>query len=76
MQELKAADDLLTLENIPALRLHRYKGNRIGIWSIDIHKNWRICFEIDQSPIPKKNDGSIILEEITSIKILSVEDPH
>ncbi|NDY74574.1 hypothetical protein DO021_22065 [Desulfobacter hydrogenophilus] len=24
---------------------HRVKGNRQGLWAIDVNKNWRIVFE-------------------------------
>lgn len=74
--QLKAADTLSTIAKIPVLRLHPYKGNRMGEWSIDIKDNWRICFEIDHEPIHISNDGSVKLEKVTAIKITSVEDPH
>lgn len=73
---LEEAEDLSTIEKIPAMRLHPYKGDRAGEWSIDIFKNWRICFEINHDPIPEKEDGGVNLVEVTAIKILSVEDPH
>ena len=73
---LQEADNLSILQTLPALRLHPYKGDRKELWSIDIHKNWRILFKIDQDPIPEKDDGGIDLTEITYIKIMSIEDPH
>lgn len=76
MQELRAADHLSVIAKLPALRLHPYKGNRLGEWSIDIHKNWRICFQIEDDPIPQLENGGVNLDEIFSIKILSIEDPH
>jgi len=74
--ELKAAEHLGVIATLPALRLHPHKGKNKGLWSIDIHKNWRILFELDHEPIPKKEDGSIAIQEITIIKITSIEDPH
>lgn len=76
LQQLKAANDLSIIAKIPVLRLHPYKGDRLGEWTIDIQENWRICFEIDQYPIPKSDDGGVNLNMVTAIKILSVEDPH
>jgi proteic killer suppression protein len=61
---------------MPVLRLHTYKGDLLGEWTINIQENWRICFEIDQDPIPKSDDGGVNLNMVTAIKILSVEDPH
>lgn len=74
--QLKAADELSIVAKIPVLRLHPYKGDRLGEWSIDIQENWRICFEIDLNPIPTLDDGGVDLKKVTAIKILSVEDPH
>lgn len=74
--ELENADNLWVISLLPALRLHQYQGNRKGTWSIDIHQNWRILFEIDQDPIPTLEDGGVDLKAITIISIESVEDPH
>lgn len=74
--QLKEADNLSVISKLPALRLHPYKGNRIGEWSIDIIENWRIIFEIDQDTILTLDDGGINLLLIIAIKIVSVEDPH
>lgn len=76
LTELKSADNLQIIANNKVLRLHPYKGNRKGEWSIDIQENWRIIFEIDQDPIPTLEDGGVCLTEVLSIKIISVEDPH
>ncbi|WP_417238633.1 type II toxin-antitoxin system RelE/ParE family toxin [Bizionia sp.] len=74
--ELESADNLEVISKLPVLRLHQYKGNRKGTWSIDIQENWRILFEINQDPIPTLEDGGIDLKAITTISIESVEDPH
>jgi proteic killer suppression protein len=74
--ELLSADNLAIIAKMPALRLHQYKGGDKGTWSIDIHQNWRILFEIDQDPIPTLEDGGVDLKAITIICIESVEDPH
>jgi proteic killer suppression protein len=31
--------------NLPSFRLHSLKGNKEGLWAIDVNKNWRITFE-------------------------------
>ena len=74
--QLESADNLEDISKLSALRLHPYQGDKKGIWSIDIHKNWRILFEIDQEPIPALEDGGVDLYAITIINIVSVEDPH
>jgi proteic killer suppression protein len=74
--QLESAENLEVIFKIPQLRLHQYKGNRKGIWSIDIQENWRILFEINQNLIPSLEDGGIDLKAITIISIEAVEDPH
>lgn len=76
MTQLKSADNLKVIESLPALRLHEHTGSGKGIWSIDIQKNWRILFVINQDPIPTLEDGGIDLIGITIIRIESVADPH
>ena len=74
-EDLKLADNLFVISQFPAMRLHPYQGNS-GIWSVDIFKNWRILFTINQDPIPTLEDGGVNLKAIEIIKIESVEDPH
>lgn len=76
ISQLLAAENLSNISKLPVLRLHAYEGNRKGEWSIDIFKNWRIIFEIDQDPIPTLQDGGVDLVKVIKIKAISVEDPH
>lgn len=76
MNELESWDTLDDILKLPALRLHPYKGNKKGLWSIDIHQNWRILFEITVNPIPLLEDGGVDLSKVTSVKIDSIEDPR
>ncbi|MCC5915753.1 MAG: type II toxin-antitoxin system RelE/ParE family toxin [Cryomorphaceae bacterium] len=74
--QLKSADNLEDILKLPVLRLHQHIGKSKGIWSIDIQENWRILFTIQHNPIPTREDGGILLQEVTIIRIESVEDPH
>ena len=76
MHQLKSADNLAVLSKLPVLRLHQHKGKNKGIWSIDIHKNWRILFEIAQDPIPTLEDGGVDIKKVSIIRIESIADPH
>jgi len=31
--------------DLPGFRLHQLKGNKEGLWAIDVNRNWRITFE-------------------------------
>ncbi|MCB9221550.1 MAG: type II toxin-antitoxin system RelE/ParE family toxin [Candidatus Kapaibacterium sp.] len=76
LNQLQSAECLEDISKLPVLRLHQYIGKDNGTWSIDIHKNWRILFTINQDPIPTKEDGGVDLSRVTIISVESVEDPH
>lgn len=73
---LRTAPSLFDISRLPPTRLHQYKGDREGEWSIDISTNWRILFEIDDKGKKQKNHGKADPKNYTAIKILSIEDPH
>ena len=76
MDQLQAAPNLATLQSIPALECHLLSGDRKGEWAISISGNYRMIFEIDQDPIPKKDDGTTDSILITDIHILETTDYH
>lgn len=43
---LAALDTATCIEDmdLPGYRLHALKGNKKGLWAIDVSKNWRIVF--------------------------------
>lgn len=46
---LTALDTATCIEDmdLPGFRLHPLKGEREGIWAIDVNKNWRITFHFE-----------------------------
>jgi len=44
---LAALDTATCIEDLdlPGFRLHPLKGNKQGLWAVDVSKNWRIVFE-------------------------------
>jgi proteic killer suppression protein len=44
---LTALDTATSIEDmdLPGFRLHPMKGDRKGLWAIDVSKNWRIVFK-------------------------------
>ncbi len=47
---LTALDTATCIEdmNLPGFRLHQLKGDRKGLWAIDVNRNWRIVFAFEQ----------------------------
>ncbi len=33
--------------NLPGLRLHELKGDRSGMWAVDVSGNWRVTFRFE-----------------------------
>ncbi|MBU4261289.1 MAG: type II toxin-antitoxin system RelE/ParE family toxin [Proteobacteria bacterium] len=44
---IAALDTATCIEDmdLPGFRLHPLKGNRLGLWAVDVSKNWRMVFE-------------------------------
>ena len=78
---MRRLDDALASNNLQVLksvhrRCHALTGDREGQWSLDVKHPFRLIFVPANDPIPKKQDGSLLLEYITVIKILEVIDTH
>jgi len=48
LQDMRHEDELLT---VPTWRAHRLTGDRKGVWSLFVTKNWRMTFRIDAEEI-------------------------
>jgi len=50
---LIAMDTATNIEdiNLPGFRLHSLKGDRKGLWAIDVSKNWRITFKFQDGNV-------------------------
>ena len=57
-------------------RCHQLRGNRAGQLSLDLDHPYRLIFEPDHDPIPRKEDGGMDWTQITAIVIIGVEDTH
>ncbi len=36
---------------LPGWRLHPLKGDRKGVWAVDVRRNWRITFRFDNGDV-------------------------
>ena len=48
LQEIEHEEDM---RSIPVWKAHQLTGNRKGVWSLFITKNWRITFSMDKAEI-------------------------
>ncbi len=76
LQELEASANLSVLKTLPAANCHQLSGDRAGEFAVDISGNWRMTFEINQEPVPTKDDGGIDTDNVTAVTILDITDYH
>jgi proteic killer suppression protein len=46
---LQEMEDVQELRDVPSWNAHQLTGDRKGIWSLTVTRNWRITFRIDQA---------------------------
>lgn len=73
LAELEAARCVTALA---AGRPHPLTGDRLGQFSLDLARGWRLVFAPDNDPVPTKADGSIDWAEVTLICIEYIGDYH
>ena len=73
---LKNALTLSKVPTMPPTRMHQLKGNRDEQFAVDLVHPYRLVFEPNHDPLPRKVDGGINLEQVTAIKIMEVVDYH
>ncbi|MCC4044734.1 type II toxin-antitoxin system RelE/ParE family toxin [Enterococcus gallinarum] len=70
LSELRAANCLCEIPDVPPPRRHKLKGGYAKCWGIDISANYRIIIE------PSGTYSIDDLQTINEIKILNIEDYH
>jgi len=74
--DLKAADNLGIIGQIPGAGLHRLSGERKNEYAVNVSANYRLIFEPDYPEVPQKEDGGHDLRKIKIIKLLMIQDYH
>lgn len=76
IDEILASPNLATLIQIPTANCHPLTGDKAGKWALDVSGNFRLIFEINHNPTPRKEDGGVETEKVTKILITDVKDYH
>ncbi len=76
LDDLYAAPTLETIRLLPQTRCHELHGDRAGQLSVDLDHPYRLIFEPADNPIPRKDDGGLDWNRVTTVSILGVEDIH
>jgi len=46
---LQEMQNVQELSDVPSWKAHQLTGDRKGIWSLSVTRNWRITFSVDQA---------------------------
>lgn len=73
---LKSSRTLAMVPTTRPERLHPLVGKRIGQYAVDLVHPFRLIFEPNHDPVPRRQDGSIDPDGVTAITIIDVVDYH
>ena len=73
---LKAAETLEQVPMTPPDRRHQLRGDRDGQYAVNLVYPYRLIFEPNHDPIPRKEDGGIDAKKVSAITIIEVIDYH
>ena len=76
MAVLRAARNLGLVPNTPPDRRHQLVGDRDEKFAVDLVHPYRLVFEANHEPLPRKDDGGIDTAQVTAITVLDVVDYH
>ena len=76
MNVLRAAPNLAFVPTDPPDRCHELIGGRTCTFAVDLIHPHRLVFKPSENPPPRKKDGGIDKERITSITIIEVVNYH
>lgn len=75
MADLIAAVCLEDLKSVSGA-YHELSGDRKGQFSTSLKQPFRLIFEPDHDPVPRKDDGGINWSMVTRVQIIEIVDYH
>jgi plasmid maintenance system killer protein len=76
LEDLKGAKNLEAMHSVSGAKCHELKGDRKGTLAVSLKYPYRLIFEPAHDPVPRKSDGGLDWTQVTTIRILAVEDYH
>ncbi len=73
---LQGVPVLAEVASAPPERRHALSGRRNGQYAIDLVHPYRLIFEPNHDPVPRRADGGIDTGQVTAIVIIEVVDYH
>jgi proteic killer suppression protein len=76
MAVLKNAANLSLVPTTKPERRHQLKADRDELYAVDLVHPFRLIFEPNHDPVPRKDDGGVDTGRVTAITIVDVIDYH
>lgn len=76
MAVLRAAHSITLVPITRPDRRHQLGGDRDEQFAVDLVYPFRLVFEANHEPVPRRKDGGIDTDQVTAIRILEVIDYH
>lgn len=76
IDEIRSSPNLAALMGMPAAECHPLSGKRREQWAVRISGNYRIIFELDETPLPMKTAREIDYTRVENITIVEIIDYH
>jgi proteic killer suppression protein len=76
LSQMAAAANLQDLAALPQVRFHQLVGNRYEQLSLDVKHPYRLIITPHHEEIPRKHDGGLDWQQITSVLVLEIVDTH
>lgn len=75
LDDLNAAANLSYMRKLPG-RFHGLTGDRDGQYSLELHGGCRLVLEPANMPLPIRQDGTLDISKVTTVKVVYVGDYH
>ena len=79
MTRIAILQDAKMLSEVPLTppdRMHQFTGDRDEQFAVYLVHPYRLTFEPDHDPLPRRKDGGIDLRRVTAITVMEVIDYH
>jgi plasmid maintenance system killer protein len=74
--QMQAASSVAELMTLPGARCHQLVGDRAEQFSVDLDGPYRLIFEADVRPVPRRHDGGIDVEALDAVVVIDIVDTH
>jgi len=76
LDQMQAAASITELMTLPGTRCHQLSTDRDEQFSVDLDGPYRLIFEVDVDPVPRRQDAGIDLDAIDAVAVIEIADTH